>query len=137
MAAGSMTPKVRAGVVARLKTDDIRLMAALKSGDVSGYMHANHDFHFTLYKAAGADLLLDMARMLWLQSGPFMRVVFGRLGTVNLPQDHHQLLIKALEAANAEAARVAMHDDVLEGMDLLLEAIRADASPARRVAGIK
>jgi DNA-binding GntR family transcriptional regulator len=135
MAAGSMTPKVRTQVTSRMKTDDERVMEALKSGDVSAYMHANHDFHFTLYKAAGADLLLDMARMLWLQSGPFMRVVFGRLGTVNLPQDHHQLLIKALETGDAEAARAAMHDDVLEGMDLLMEAIRADAAPARRVAG--
>jgi len=132
-AAARLAPKDRIRVVNQLEEDDRRLMQALKSGDVDGYMHANHDFHFTLYQAAGADLWLDMARTLWLQSGPFMRVVFGRLGTVNLPQDHHQLLIRALATSDFEGVRKAMHDDVIEGMDLMMDAIRgAESKPVRR-----
>ena len=115
--------------IKRLKEDDIKLMAALKTGDVSVYMQANHDFHFTIYRAADADLLCDMARMLWLQSGPFMRVVFGRLGTVQLPQDHHQDMIRAFEAGDADAVKASMAEDIREGMDLMFEAIRAQSEP--------
>jgi len=108
--------------IRRLREDDDALMTALAGGDVAGYMRANHDFHFTIYSHAGADLFHDMARTLWLQAGPFMRVVFGRLGTVSLPKDHHQDMIRALEAGDAEAARAAMAADIREGMDLMLQA---------------
>ena len=108
--------------IRRLREDDDALMTALAGGDVAGYMRANHDFHFTIYSHAGADLFHDMARTLWLQAGPFMRVVFGRLGTVSLPKDHHQDMIRALEAGDAEAARAAMAADIREGMELMLQA---------------
>lgn len=111
-------------VITELKADDNRLMAALSKGDVDGYMQANNAFHFRIYRLAQADLFLDMAKTLWLQSGPFMRVVFGRLGTVQLPQDHHQELIRAFEAADADAVRQHMSDDIHEGMELMLEALR-------------
>jgi len=109
--------------IRRLREDDDALMAALTGGDISGYMRANQDFHFTIYDHAGADLFHDMARTLWLQAGPFMRVVFGRLGTVSLPKDHHQDMIRALEAGDAEAAHASMAADIREGMDLMLQAM--------------
>ncbi len=108
--------------IRRLREDDDALMTALGAGDVSGYMRANHDFHFTIYAHAGADLFHDMARTLWLQAGPFMRVVFGRLGTVSLPKDHHQDMIRALETGDGEAARTSMAADIREGMELMLQA---------------
>jgi DNA-binding GntR family transcriptional regulator len=109
--------------IRRLRDDDGALMKALAGGDVSGYMRANHDFHFTIYAHADAELFYDMARMLWLQAGPFMRVVFGRLGTVSLPKDHHQDMIRALESGDGEAARASMAADIREGMELMLQAM--------------
>ncbi len=123
------TKRMTREAVKRLKDDDAALMKALQSGDVTAYMQANHDFHFTIYRMADADLLCDMARMLWLQTGPFMRVVFGRLGTVQLPRDHHQDMIRALEAGDADVVKASMTEDVGEGMDLMLEAIRSQAEP--------
>ncbi len=107
----------------RLRQDDAALMTALSGGDVAGYMRANHDFHFTIYAHAGADLFYDMARTLWLQAGPFMRVGFGRLGTVSLPKDHHQDMIRALDTGDGEAAGASMAADIREGMDLMLQAM--------------
>jgi DNA-binding GntR family transcriptional regulator len=103
--------------ITRLRDDDANLMHALENGDVAAYMQANQDFHFTIYGAADADLFYDMARTLWLQAGPFMRVVFGKLGTVHLPKDHHQDLIVALENGDAQAA------DIHEGMALMVTAL--------------
>ncbi|HVZ30223.1 MAG TPA: GntR family transcriptional regulator [Asticcacaulis sp.] len=118
------TPHMTREVVKRLKDDDDKLMNALAKGDVTTYMQANHDFHFSIYRLADADLFYDMARTLWLQAGPFMRVVFGRLGTVHLPKDHHQDMIAAFERKDAEAVQASMAADVHEGMELMLEAIR-------------
>lgn len=123
-AVAHMTPDT----IAQLKADDAQLMAALAEGDVDGYMQANHAFHFHIYRLAEADLFLDMARSLWLQSGPFMRAVFGRLNAVQLPQDHHQELIKAFEHGDAEAVRRHMSEDVHEGMELMMEALKTEGS---------
>ena len=125
--------------IKRLRDDDAKLMEALHKGDVSGYMQANQDFHFSIYAMADADLFYDMARTLWLQIGPFMRVVFGRLGTVHLPKDHHQDMIAAFERGHPEAVRASMADDISEGMHLMLEVIKArtEPEPKRRRNAVK
>ncbi len=123
---------VDADLIARLKRDDDTLMKALATGDVTTYMQANHDFHFCIYARADADLLYDMARTLWLQAGPFMRVVFARMGTVHLPKDHHQDMIAAFERGDAEAVRASMAADVHEGMELMLDALRSQAEPEKK-----
>lgn len=123
------TKRITRDVIKRLRDDDAAVMNALGKGDVSAYMQANHDFHFSIYRLADADLFYDMARTLWLQTGPFMRVVFGRMGTVQLPKDHHQDMIRALEGGNADAVRSSMAADVHEGMELMLEAIKAHVAP--------
>lgn len=117
-------------VIRRLRDDDAAVMAALTKGDVSAYMQANQDFHFSIYRLAGAELFYDLARTLWLQAGPFMRVVFGRMGTVHLPKDHHQDMIAGLERGDAEGVRASMSADIAEGMDLMMEAVRAHEAEA-------
>ena len=130
LAAGRATKEV----IRRLRDDDAAVMAALTKGDVSAYMSSNQDFHFSIYRLAGAELFYDMARTLWLQVGPFMRVVFGRMGTVHLPKDHHQDMIAALERGDADAVRASMAADIAEGMDLMMAAIAAheDEAPVKR-----
>ena len=123
------TPNVTRDVIRRLREDDQAVMSALAKGDVSAYMQANQDFHFSIYRLADADLFYNMARTLWLQVGPFMRVVFGRMGTVHLPKDHHQDMIRALEEGDAETVRSSMAADIHEGMELMLEAIKAQVAP--------
>lgn len=107
----------------RLRRDDEALMRALSLGDVAGYMKANQDFHFAIYEQSRSALLMDMARSLWLKVGPFMRVVFGQLGTVQLPKDHHQDLINAMIANDEMAARASMRADISEGSELLAAAL--------------
>jgi DNA-binding GntR family transcriptional regulator len=114
-------------LVLALQGIDDDLNDALRVGDVDRYMTANHAFHFTLYERSGADVLLNIAGALWLQIGPFMRVVFGRLGTVSLPADYHVEAIGALRARDPDAARRAIAADLNEG----LEAMRAAVEAAR------
>jgi DNA-binding GntR family transcriptional regulator len=106
-------------LIAALVTADSALDTALSQGDLDGYMQANRAFHFTLYRAADAEVLLNMAETLWLQVGPFMRLVFERLGAMALPADRHQEAIAALQAADPEAARRAIAADIAEGMEAM------------------
>ena len=115
------------GLIRTLQAIDARLDAALAAGDVDGYMTANHAFHFAIYERSGADVLLSMAGGLWLQIGPFMRVVFGRVGTGSLPADRHAEAIAALKVRDAEGARRAIAADLTEGMDKMRTAVEAGA----------
>jgi len=116
-----------AGLIRHLQAIDAEVDEALRLGDVDRYMTANHAFHFALYERAGADILLSMAGGLWLQIGPFMRVVFGRVGADDLAADRHAEAIAALKANDADGARRAIAADLSEGMDKMRAAV--DAAP--------
>ena len=106
---------------ARLKvlTDiDGRLGLALASGSAQDYMQANFEFHFMIYGARAQDTLLQLIETLWLQFGPFMRVVYGRVGTTSLV-DRHEQALEAIATSDADGLRRAIHDDIAEGMGLI------------------
>ncbi|WP_304219037.1 GntR family transcriptional regulator [Phenylobacterium aquaticum] len=123
--AARAAPHADDALIQVLQGIDARLDTALAAGDVDGYMAANHAFHFAIYQRSGADVLLSMAAGLWLQIGPFMRVVFGRVGADSLLADYHAEAIAALRAGDAEAARRAIAADLSEGMDKMRAAVEA------------
>jgi DNA-binding GntR family transcriptional regulator len=106
-------------LIRSLQTADAAVDRAMKQGDLDGYMQANRNFHFTLYRAAGAEVLLNMAETLWLQVGPFMRLVFERLETISRLVDFHQEAIAALQAGDPEAVRRAVAADIAQGMGIM------------------
>jgi DNA-binding GntR family transcriptional regulator len=109
-------------LIQALQQIDTGLNRAIAAGDVDRYMAANHAFHFAFYEHAQAEVLLAMAQGLWLQVGPFMRVVFGRIGTMGLVKDHHAEAIGCLSAGDAEGVRRAMAADIAFGMDAMQSA---------------
>lgn len=116
-------PKARAALIAKLSKIDARLDAAIEAGDVAGYSKANSEFHFALYSAAEAPVLLGVVEGLWLQIGPFMRVVVTRLGTADLV-DQHKEAIDALVEGDAKKLESSIRLDILEGMKLISDASR-------------
>ncbi len=119
-------PKLGKTEASRLKELDDALDASLGSGDTEGYMFLNHAFHFEIYKAARSQILLPLTESLWLQFAPYMRTVYGRVGTSSLV-DWHKEAIKAVHDRDAGALRGAIAADITEGMGMLgrrgLEAI--------------
>lgn len=118
-----------ASLIRQLQAIDADVDEALRLGDVDRYMTANHAFHFALYERAGAEVLLAMAGGLWLQVGPFMRVVFGRVGADGLVADRHAEAIEALRTKNPDGARRAIAADLSEGMDKMRAAVEAIPEP--------
>jgi DNA-binding GntR family transcriptional regulator len=101
-----------------LKEIDARMDTALKTGDVNVYMEGNFNFHFELYRANGMSTLNQLIQTLWLQFGPYMRVVYGRFGTAQLVDQHH-VALAAIEAGDREALGRAIHHDIEDGMGLI------------------
>jgi DNA-binding GntR family transcriptional regulator len=102
----------------QLREIDAALDAAMRNGDVLGYMESNFAFHFSIYRANQRPILNRLIEALWLQFGPFMRVVNGRVGTASLV-DQHQIALAAIEARDGEALRRAIAADIADGMGLI------------------
>lgn len=117
-AAALALPHLEDTHIARLRQIDAALDAAIASGDTDAYMQSNHDFHFTLYRATGRRTMTQLIETLWLQFGPFMRVVHGRVSGAHL-NDSHQAAIRAVEARDGNALREAIAADIADGMGLI------------------
>jgi DNA-binding GntR family transcriptional regulator len=117
-AAALALPHLTENHVAQLRAADAKLDAAIASGDAEAYMQSNYAFHFTLYRAQPRHTLIQLIETLWLQFGPFMRVVFNRVGNAHL-HDNHQAAIAAIAASDAAALRQAIAADIGDGMGLI------------------
>ena len=98
---------VSAALLVQLRGLDRPIYDAIKAHDVQGYLQHNHAFHFALYEASGADVLVDMARSLWLRFGPSLRVVVARDGALALP-DMHVEALAAMERGDAQGLAAAI-----------------------------
>lgn len=104
--------------IAAMADCDVVLNDAIARGDVSGYLHGNHDFHMALYELAQAPLLLSLVNSLWLRVGPSLRVVAGRWGTMQLV-DRHEQALAAMRARDGAAMASAIADDIRQGIELI------------------
>ena len=111
-----LTPALRK----RLMHYDDAMESALSTGDVERYMEGNYYFHFTLYRAQPRRTLTQLIETLWLQFGPFMRVVYGRYGTANLV-DQHEVALAAMRDGDPIALGRAIKADIRDGMSLIGE----------------
>ena len=98
-----------------LAAEDAAVDAAIENGDVRGYLQHNHLFHARLYAHSGAEVLIAISEMLWLRSGPPLRVMLGRHGTANLP-DMHREALAAMRARDPEAVAAAILGDIDQGI---------------------
>ena len=101
-----------------IRAADTATDEALRDGDVHAYMESNFRFHSLIYRASKMETLNRMIEMLWMQFGPFMRVVYGRFGTANLV-DQHLAASDAIADGDAERLRAAIAGDIRDGMNLL------------------
>ena len=119
-AAVQALPYIGPALLKRLSEVDAALDDAMESGDVIGYMERNFQFHFMIYRANKRPTLNRLIEPLWLQFGPFMRVVYGRYGTANLV-DQHRVALEAIKARDAATLHDAIASDIRDGMGLIAQ----------------
>ncbi|WP_420412069.1 GntR family transcriptional regulator [Roseibium sp.] len=122
-------PFLRSKDIRDLQKIDDDIDACLVSGDAESYMRLNHAFHFLIYQASRSQVLLPLVDSLWLQFAPFMRTVYGRVGTASL-EDRHKEAIQAMKTQDATALKSAISADIEDGMGLLGKAILDASGPA-------
>ena len=115
-------PHVTPDLLERLIEIDRGIEPAIRDADVQTYLRLNHAFHFALYEAAGATVLEDIARSVWLRFGPSLRVILSRYIALGLP-DRHAEALAAMKAGDAQALALAIREDIAQGVDQVRAAL--------------
>ncbi|MBO6854935.1 MAG: GntR family transcriptional regulator [Marivivens sp.] len=111
-------PRAHFALIERLETINNGVSQMVARQDASGYIRMNLEFHRTLYLRAQAPAILAMTETVWLQLGPTMRALYGRLKRTEPPY-HHKLIIAALKAGDEPGLRLAVRTDVTQGLRML------------------
>ena len=113
-------PRAHLALIDRLQSINATIAQVIAKHDAPGYIRANLEFHRTLYLRAQAPAMLAMAETVWLQMGPTMCDLYGRLNRTGTPQ-HHKLIVQALKAGDEPGLRVAVRADVTQGLRMLAQ----------------
>lgn len=112
-------PRAHIALIDRLQSINANIAEVIARQDAVGYIRRNLEFHRTLYLRAQAPAMLAMAETVWLQLGPTMRALYGRLKRTD-PPHYHRLIIAALKAGDEPGLRLAVRSDVTQGLKMLL-----------------
>ncbi len=112
-------PRAHIALIDRLQAINATIAEAIAKQDASAYIRSNLEFHRTLYLRAQAPAMLAMTETVWLQLGPTMCALYGRLRRTEPPYNH-RLIIAALRAGDEPGLRLAVRTDVTQGLKLLV-----------------
>jgi DNA-binding GntR family transcriptional regulator len=112
-------PRAHIALIDRLQTINARVAEDIARQDAVAYIRRNLEFHRTLYLRAQAPAMLAMAETVWLQLGPTMRALYGRLQRKD-PPHFHRLIIAALTSGDEPGLRLAVRSDVTQGLRMLV-----------------
>ena len=111
-------PRAHLTLIDRMQIINSRISQAVIQGDSNSYLRANLEFHRTLYLRAQAPAMLATAETVWLQLGPTMRALYGKLRRKE-PPHFHRLILSALSAGDEPSLRIAVRSDVTQGLRML------------------
>ena len=112
-------PRAHIALIDRLQSINTLIVEDIGRHDAVGYIRRNLEFHRTLYLRAQAPAMLAMAETVWLQLGPTMRALYGKLNSKD-PPHYHRLIIGALKAGDEPGLRLAVRSDVTQGLRMLV-----------------
>ena len=111
-------PRAHMALIERLQAINGTVAEAVAHRDAVSYIRTNLEFHRTLYLRAQAPAMLAMTETVWLQMGPTMRALYGRLRRTEPPQ-YHRPIIAALRSGDEPGLRLAVRSDVTMGLRML------------------
>jgi DNA-binding GntR family transcriptional regulator len=111
-------PRAHIALIDRLQSINNAIGETVIRRDSVAYIRTNLEFHRTLYLRAQAPAMLAMCETVWLQLGPTMRALYGKLRR-NEPPHYHRLIIAALRAGDEPGLRLAVRSDVTQGLKML------------------
>jgi DNA-binding GntR family transcriptional regulator len=112
--------------VAELRRIAQEIVAARDVGDNATDRKKIREYHFALYAIAEQPTLLRVIEGLWLQTGPYMNLLFPKFISSSRAPEGRTRLIRALQAHDAATARLEIERDI--GNALTFVADLADAA---------
>lgn len=91
---------------------------AIAAGDVKGFLRGNRAYHFTIYRASGSPVLVNIIETLWLQISPYFNLLRSS-GHYVSSNARHRALLAGLAGRDGEAAAEALRDDIDGAFDVL------------------
>ncbi|MAN78030.1 MAG: GntR family transcriptional regulator [Rhizobiales bacterium] len=110
MAAEMAARKATPALIKELTAINTKLLLAIEKRDISGCLSFNQEFHFTLYRGCGSEVILPLIEALWLQFGPTM---YMSLLVPSMPwnaADHGAILDALKKGEHAAVKRGIVHD---------------------------
>nr|WP_240512141.1 GntR family transcriptional regulator [Pseudoruegeria sp. SK021] len=112
-------PRAHQALIERLEIINQAVARSVAAHDAQSYIRSNLEFHRTLYLRAQAPAILAMVETVWLQLGPTMGKLYGRLNRTEPPRGH-RLILAALHAGDEPGLRISVRADVTHGLRMLL-----------------
>ena len=91
---------------------------------------ANQEFHFTIYRASGNDVLVRCIENLWLLAGPFVNNQYPLVRETHSVHPHLLIIDALTRRAPGETGELVVRD-LREGSYVILEKIKNDAGEGR------
>lgn len=108
LAAEQAMPHLRQANFAALRVVNARHRESLERRDIGNVLKFNNDFHFSIYRAAKMRTLLNLIETQWLRIGPTLNLLHPEYVGGLTGNDHHELIIRALESRSALQVRDAI-----------------------------
>jgi len=102
----------------QLRVIDNEVDQAIDAEDMDTFLQKSWDFHATFYSFGNSQILLPLIESLWLQFGPFMRLVLTKIGSSYLV-DWHKQALEAIERKDSLGLKLAIERDIRDGLGAL------------------
>jgi DNA-binding GntR family transcriptional regulator len=119
------TSRIGDALIRILEESVRRMEASISSGDRQDYLRQNRTFHFTIYAAAGSDVLYGIIETLWLQISPYFHLLHtsGNYLTANA---QHELVLAGIRARDSGAVRQGIRNDIEAAAKVLFGLLEAN-----------
>jgi DNA-binding GntR family transcriptional regulator len=109
--------------LAKLEDLHAQFEAADRVNDGDAAMHYNREFHFTLYRLSGMEMLTAQIEGLWVSMGPILNLFYSKGHNTYVGASAHLTLMEALREKKPAKARKAIADDILGAGDSIMNFI--------------
>lgn len=130
LAARHAATRITSAEIERLEAIQVDLALARDRNDYDSYLGSNEAFHFGYYRASHMPNLVRAIESMWLQSGPYLSLLLPGMRGIDL----HSTAIEAARRRDADAAAVAIAEDIRRAADRLATLI-SEAEDDPREAG--
>lgn len=114
-AAKRSLPYVSDIIIEEMKSIDDDIDEALRRTDIDLLINLNYKFHSILYELNPDQQIMPLIRSVWLQLGPFHRLVTENVNDYYLI-DRHKEILSALRLRDSSALVSAIEGDIYDGV---------------------